>query len=34
MTRAVHDSPVRKSVTVRAIVETAFSIFTDDFDSW
>jgi len=34
MTSAVHDAPVRKSVTVRAAVEIAFSIFTEDFDSW
>lgn len=34
MMSAVHDAPVRKSVTVRAAVETAFAIFTEDFDSW
>jgi uncharacterized protein YndB with AHSA1/START domain len=27
-------TPVRKSVTVRASVDRAFRVFTDDFDSW
>ena len=27
-------APVRKSVTVRASVEEAFRVFTDDMDSW
>lgn len=27
-------APVRKSVTVRASVQQAFEIFTEDFDSW
>jgi len=27
-------APVRRSVVVRASAERAFSIFTDDFDSW
>jgi uncharacterized protein YndB with AHSA1/START domain len=27
-------APVRKSITVRASVERAFKVFTEDFDSW
>ena len=28
------DVPVRKSITVKASVEDAFDVFTDDMDSW
>jgi uncharacterized protein YndB with AHSA1/START domain len=34
MTNDANDAPVRKTVRVKASVERAFAIFTDDFDSW
>jgi uncharacterized protein YndB with AHSA1/START domain len=33
-TETASTAPVRKSVTVRASVDRAFHVFTDDFDSW
>jgi uncharacterized protein YndB with AHSA1/START domain len=33
-TTAASVAPVQKSVTVKASVERAFRVFTDDFDSW
>ena len=31
---AMHDTPVRKSITVKAGLDTAFEVFTAGFDSW